>query len=182
MGVEARLQSYVQVNDQVSIALKNGWKIHKLFQGLERTFSNSSKVVEFVTSVPGIDPVVLHFIPVSARLKRSAERFGEALHITADSHSAEQWWNQLRMSVDEAILDLNICAKATLLGVPLFEPRTGQVHTKFEFHTDDPRFALMKGLAATKEPHSFRVSYVDTEDFYAQARLAGGHLPLSTVA
>jgi len=169
MGVEARLQSYVQANNQVSAALKKGWQIPKLFKGLERTFSNSSQVVEFVTSVPGIEPVKMHFIPISSRLKCHAERFGNALHVTADSHSSEQWWNELELSVREAIRDLEICGQATLLGVPLLEPGTGHVLTAFEFNNDDPRLEIMRRLANSKAPHSFMVTYLSTEGYYASA-------------
>ena len=170
MGVEARLQSYVQANDEVSSALKKGWQIPKLFKGLEKTFSNSSQVVEFVTSVPGVEPVKMHFIPVSSRLRGHAERFGNALHLTAHSHSSERWWADLKLSVDEAVRDLEVCAQATLLGVPLRDPRTGHVLTTFEFHNDDPRLELMQRLAESKAPHNFMVTYLSTEGYYASAR------------
>jgi hypothetical protein len=170
LGVESRLQSYVQANDQVSAALKRGWQIPKLFKGLEGTFSNSSQAVEFVVSAPGIAPVKMHFIPVSSRLKRHAERFGQALHVTAGSHSSAKWWADLRSAVIEALRDLEICAQATLLGVPLQDPRTGHVLTKFEFHKDDPRLDLMQRLAESREPHNFMVTYLSTEGYYASAR------------
>ena len=169
MGVESRLQSYVQANDEVSSALKKGWQIPKLFKGLEGTFSNSSKVVEFTVSTGDTGQVAMHFIPVSAALKNHAERFGNALHVTANSHSSDNWWDALEASVRDAVRDLEICAQATLLGVPLLDPE-GQVHTKFEFHSSDPRLELMQSLARTRAQHKFNVSYIATESYYASAR------------
>src|SRR5690606_34821618 len=90
MGVEARLQSYIQANDEVSERLKRGWQIPKLFKGLEQTFSNSSQVVEFHISADGADTVTMCFIPVSRRLRSHAERFGNVLHYTADSHMTDK--------------------------------------------------------------------------------------------
>ena len=170
LGVEARLQSYVQANDQVSSAIKRGWQIPKLFKGLEKTFSNSSQVVEFVVSAADVDPVKMHFIPVSDQLRNLAERFGNALHLTASSHSSPTWWQELRTSVEQATRDLEICSGATLLGTPLREHKTGQIFTKFEFPDGDPRYELMTKLARTREPHQFSVTYLSTEGYYASAR------------
>ena len=170
MGVEARLQSYVQANDQVSRDLKRGWEIPKLFKGLEKTISNSSQVAEVVISASGCDPVAMQFIPVSARLRKHAERFGNALHFTAVSHSTDEWWSSLEASLDDALRDLRVCARATLLGVPLLDPKTGQVLTKFEFHKSDPRAELMQRLATSKEPHQFLITYLSTDGYYASAR------------
>ena len=169
MGVESRLQSYVQASGEVSSALKKGWQIPKLFKGLEKTFSNSSQVVEFTVSTLDAGQVVMHFIPVSAALRSHAERFGDALHVTANSHSTADWWDTLEASVLDATRDLEICGQATLLGVPLLDPE-GQVHTKFEFHSSDPRLALMQSLARSKEQHRFNLSYIATEPYYARAR------------
>ena len=170
MGVEARLQSYVQASDEVSDALKRGWQIPKLFKGLGRTFSNSSQVVEFIVSAGTTAPVVMHFIPVSNRLRNHAERLGNALHYTAVSHSGDEWWSDLEESLTDALRDLKVCAKATLLGVPLLDPKSGHVLTKFEFHNHDPRFELMQHLATTREPHQFKVTYLSTDGYYASAR------------
>lgn len=170
MGVEARLQSYVQANDQVSNAIKRGWEIQKLFKGLENTFSNSTQVVEFVMSASGHDPVAMHFIPVSDRLRKHANTFGNALHFTASSHSSDEWWASLELALVDAIRDLQVCAKATLLGVPLQDPRSGQVLTKFEFHNTDPRIELVQGLASSKELHEFKVTYLATDHYYETSR------------
>lgn len=170
LGVEARLQSYVQASDEVSDALKGGWEIPKLFKGLEKTFSNSSQVVEFVVSASGNDSVIMHFIPVSSRLRNYAARFGAALHFTAVSHSSDEWWSSLEASLVDALRDLHVCAKATLLGVPLRSKETGEVLTKFEFHNSDPRFDLMQRLAGSRELHQFKVTYLATDDYYASAR------------
>lgn len=170
MGVEARLQSYVQANDEVALSLKKGWEIPKLFKGLEKTLSNSSQVVELGVSLGSAPPVLFHFIPVSARLRSHAARFGGALHVTADSHGDDRWWVDLEKAVEEALQDLKVCARASLLGVPLLDPRADQIHTKFEFHRSDERLELVKGWASTRGVQHFSVTYISTEDYYASAR------------
>ncbi|WP_146093124.1 hypothetical protein [Xanthomonas arboricola] len=171
MGVEARLQSYVQASSQVSSALKRGWEIHKLFKGLEGTFSNSNQVVELEVSALGndSDSALMHFIPVRKRLRDCVVRFGNALHYTRDSHSSEEWWKVLEESVVAAVRDLEVCSKATLLGVPLQNSSSTQVQLKFEFRKDDPRIAVVQRFAVSGQGLSFRVSYIPTEEYYANA-------------
>lgn len=169
LGVEARLQSYVQASHEVSAALKKGWQIPKLFSGLEKTFSNSSQVVEFTMSSPSSPPITLHFVPVNAQLKRDAEQFGNALHVTAKSHSEDDWWTALRMVAERAVVDLEICSRATLLGVPLMND-SGQVHLAREFHESDERIGAIQALAKTGAPHRMKVDHIPSVSYYAAQR------------
>jgi len=170
MGVEARLHSYVQASNQTSSALKRGWEIHKLFKGLEKTFSNSTQVVELEMFAPGLDSETMRFIPVRRQLKSNVEKFGNALHFTPDSHIGDEWWGNFKESLVDSLADLNVCSKATLLSVPLQNHDSTQVQFKFEFHNSDPRIDFVKNFASIGKPINFRVGYIPTEEYYASAR------------
>ena len=170
MGVEARLHSYIQASEEVNAALKKGWEIPKLFKGLEKTFSNSRQVMELVISSESTPPLKLHFIPISNRLRKFAERSGDVLHHSPKREQSEKWWSELRERTKSALVDLNICASASLLGVPLMNPRTNQFTPKFLFPSGDPRLQIIQDLARTQGPHGFMISYLSTEGYYQAAR------------
>ena len=169
MGAEARLQSYVQASDEVTAALKRGWQVHKLFKGLERTFSNSNQVVRFTVRTQDRE-VEMHFIPVRQRLLDHVNRFGNALHYSSGGHADDAWWGDLELSARDALQELRVCAKATLLGVPLMRTDSTEVLTKFEFPAGDARAAYLMDLAHSGSEHQFLVDYIPTEFFYMTER------------
>lgn len=178
MGVEARLQSYVQASRHTSSALKKGWKIQHLAKGLEKAFKGQKDVVElsYALSSSELPFAILHYTPVTSPLQKLAQRLGDYLHhreVTRD----DSWWGQFRSIVQSSQALLSAASAGQLLGPPLWDPKTGQVHLNLEFNAGDPAIEQMQQFAKTRQQMVVNVTYHPADQFYAALRANNSFKP-----
>ena len=170
MGVEARLKSYVEANDDIARKIKNGWQIQKLARSLQEVQDTATVVhITYTLRRPGSPRVTLRFAPVSGQLQKMAEQLGDHLHFR-DASTAERQvrWSKLEALVNEVMPYLKIAASSDLLAPPILDPASSRLELKLEFHVHDPRMALLEQLFATQEPFVTAVEYFSIEEALAQ--------------
>lgn len=173
LGIEARTQTYIQANDQISNELKKGYHAGKLTRALKATHSDGQYVatIDILLVKEQLPVCSYHFIPISKRLGEIYGLLGGYLHYKGMGPSfTEPWWDSLKLLLESGIADLEICSRGSLLGVPLWQKSTGEVNIKMEVSKEDPRIEIVRRLAETKAQHIFRVEYQETESYYASAR------------
>ena len=61
------------------------------------------------------------------------KRLGELLHCAKNRHDDDnEWWVETRQMVEEVCAELAIACRGTVLGPPMYDPRTGGVHLYIE--------------------------------------------------
>ena len=172
LGIESRTQSYIHASDQISAQLKKGYHAGKLTAALRATHSDGRFVsVLNVRPEPPLVGCTFEFIPLSSLLISAYDKLGNYLHYKEKGPSfTAPWWEELRALLVPAVRDLAICARGTMLGVPLWRQSTNEMNLKLELPNADPRIETMKVLAESGQQHTIGVEYVPTEAFYDQAR------------
>lgn len=173
LGIEARTQAYIQANDQISNELKKDYHAGKLTKALKATHSDGKYVARVEMLVADDKPPICSysFIPLSGRLQEVYNLLGGYLHYKEQGPSfTDPWWDSLKELLERGTVDLEICSKGELLGVPLWRQSTGELNIKIVVPKEDPRIELMHHLAKTKQRHVFRAGYQETEDYYANMR------------
>lgn len=171
LGIEARVQSYVHANEQISNQLKKGYHAGKLTSALRATHSDGRNVAIIeVRPKSGSDGCRFEFIPLSSNLSSAYDKLGNFLHYKEKGPSfTDEWWGQLGVLLPAACKDLEVCVRGNLLGVPLWKRSTNQLSLKIELPNGDHRLDLIKGLFESGKEHEIGVEYVPTDIYYARA-------------
>lgn len=169
-GIEARLQEYLEVRDEVSKRLKSGWEIAKMARGLESVFESGDQVAELAYAFGDTQEIDyrLLYTPVTARLQEIGGRLGNYLHAKRKlSDDADPFWDEFKKLLDEGITLLVDATTGTLLGMPLQESKTGELQLFIEAFEGDPRTAK---IASKKvgDVGRVKVSYHDKIPDYAR--------------
>lgn len=169
-SVEARLQEYLEVREDVSNRLKSGWEIPKMAKGLERIFEYGDQIAEFAFFIGETDEVDyrLFYTPVTKRLQEIAGRLGNYLHAQRKlNEDDDPFWADFKTLLDEGCSLLADATLGTLLGIPLQESANGNVKFSIEAPEGDPRNAKN---AARKPGNVFKVyvAYHDKIPDYAR--------------
>lgn len=174
LGVEARVQSYIQANEQISKEIKRGYHAGKLTKALKATHSDGKFVAEFSFNVPVNDQVTwftFHFIPLSENLQSLYNKLGGYLHYKENDYDfSDLWWDELKLLLYSGIKDLEICSNGGLLGVPLWKKSTNEIKVMFELPPEDSRYEKLEKLAEIRMHQIMNVKYIDTEEYYKAAR------------
>lgn len=161
-GVEARLQDYLEVRDEVAKKLKSGWEIAKMAAGLERVFESGDTIAQlaYENEKTGEVAYSLFYTPVTKRLQEVTGRLGGFLHAKQKLHAdGDPYWTDFRVLLEEAREGLATSTTGTLLGMPLLAPG-GRLKLFIEAQPDDPRTALIGSRKAGDEL-AVRISYHD---------------------
>ncbi len=161
-GIGSRMQEYLEVQEHVSERKKAGWRIPRLAKDIEAAFSKSDKIARFAithTHRPEI-ATVLYYTPVTRSLQEKGARLGELLHSGPTRDLEDKWWETTRAFLTDAVRELQQATRGTLLGVPLFNPKTGELSLKVEMVGDLGGWSpdLLKGGPAGI---TLEVSYLD---------------------
>lgn len=137
-GIEARMQDYLAVQEHVSERKKAGWRIPKLGKDIEAAFSKSDKVARFAITLADRPEIatVLYYTPVTRSLQEKGARLGKLLHSGSTRDLEDEWWETTRAFLNEVVRELQQATRGTLLGVPLFNPETGELSLKIEMVGD----------------------------------------------
>ena len=121
-GVEARLSEYVEVQENVSKKLKQGWRIAVLGKGIDRAFKIGDKLARFSyrDGGSGEELFVLYYTPVSKLLQQNAQKLGKYMHYQKQYRSDnDEWWNTFRSELGHTYKLLCQSCIGTMLGPPL---------------------------------------------------------------
>ena len=130
-GVEARLREYLEHHEHVPIGRRAEWNVSKLHRTAESAFQLQDQIarVRIFRKGETTPSSVSFYTPVTSRLKKFAQRFGEYLHAArAYRKPADPFWAQFGNELDEAIQLLDEATSGTLYGPVLFERGTGRAH------------------------------------------------------
>lgn len=95
--VEERQDEYVQAQKRYMKSVPRAHKIGHQSAALKRIF-NCDSIGQFKVEFQDIvEPVVLHFTPVTAELKTAAQRLGDILHVRESAPAqTDPWWTETR--------------------------------------------------------------------------------------
>lgn len=127
MAVEARLHQYTEANRHV-LKTKE-WRISTLSRELEKAFKQRDQTAEIGIYLK--DEIILvekfFYTPVSKSLQRLAGKLGNYLHYGKNSNF-EELKSLLLLMADQ----IELANKGSLLGAPMLNTKTKQVHMSIE--------------------------------------------------
>ena len=127
MGIEARMQQYLEAQEEVSAKKKKGWQIAVMARNIENIFRTGDKIAAFafdpVDPGEGTHPFTLYYTPVNTTLRKKAEQLGNYLHSAGIVElTNENKWRTFRALLEDIYEELRRANIGTLLGVPLLSP------------------------------------------------------------
>jgi len=125
-GVEARLQEYLHPHEFIPIGKRNDWHAGKLHTTAEQAFRTGDKVQRVRIYEGDRHLATLYYVPVTARLRKIAEKLGDYLHAAKKHYPpADEYWETFRALLEEGANLLAEATDGTLLGPVLVNKRTG---------------------------------------------------------
>lgn len=154
-GIEARLQEYLEVQKGVSKKKKRGWKIANLAKHLENKFRLGDKIIEIQFFEPATKKLIVRLLytPVSLSLQKKAKKLGDFLHaMKCFRKPNDDWWKSIRKLLDNVSDELEVSVTGSLLGPPLWNPRTGEaiIHSEIPIGEDPNEFMDKIGRAGSE--------------------------------
>ncbi len=162
-GIEARMQQYLEIADEISEKKKQGWKIAELGKNLEKAFKVGDKIVQltFEDTATGKQCRIYH-TPVTTELRKQGQQLGNYLHAMKVYRKPDDpWWNSFKSLLNEACEKLAIATKGTLLGPPLLRPDERTFKTHEELEVDVLVDEAMREIICAKRNIKIGVKYFD---------------------
>lgn len=145
-GIESRLQEYLESHEHVPKGRKRDWQIARLGRSIAEAFTSDSIArVEIRDRRGNRVRHTLYYTPVPNELQQLGKRLGDYLHSIPYRPPEDPWWSSFRTSVEVGCHLLQDAVEGTLLGPPLVNKRTGQMHLPMElpFGTTAADFAVI---------------------------------------
>jgi hypothetical protein len=136
LGIEARLQIYMEVIENLPKKKSKGWKMSDLDKNLENTFKKGNRIVEImvIDEDTGKPIHAFYYTPVSKNLIKKGERIGDLLHAKKIHMSqTDDWYFKTKQFLEEIYTELEKANKGTLLGPPLYNPTLGKFDLSLEY-------------------------------------------------
>ena len=163
-GIEARMQEYLEAQEDVSKKKKAGWQIAKLGKDIEHIFKLGDKVAEFTIMDKDTGSVIetLYYTPVTSSLRKHGERLGDLLHsLRTHAQLNDQWWTKTRATLEDTLKGLKRATTGTLLGVPLMKKATGQLSMNIEVLKGEDSASKRDRIGRTGVQLTLRVQYLN---------------------
>jgi hypothetical protein len=128
-GIEARMSEYLDAQKHISDKKKKGWKIAELARNIEDAFRLGEKkaIIRIIDGQTHEHVLSASYTPVRKRARIIAEKLGNYMHHAKKYYDdSDQHWINFRKLVDEGISELEFSTSGTLLGPPIFNPKTGE--------------------------------------------------------
>lgn len=163
-GIEARLQEYLEEQEHISKKKKKGWKIAELQRNLEEAFDTGDKVIAFI--VYNLETRVMihefYYTPVNSKLRKMAEQLGNYMHsMKIYKSSSDIWWSEFRTSLESIYEELRKANIGTMLGIPLLDPETKQVHFTSEARNGETVQSVLDRFGGIGNTVGVWVRYLD---------------------
>lgn len=162
-GIEARMQEYLEIAEEISEKKKQGWKIAELGKNLEKAFKLGGKIVQLTfENVASGKQCRIYHTPVTAELRKQGQQRGNYLHATKVYRKPDDpWWVSFKTLLDETCEELAIATKGTLLVPPLLRPDGKTFKTHHELEVDSQADEVMREIGRTRENIFMEVEYLD---------------------
>lgn len=132
-GIESRLQEYLESHEHVPEGRKRDWQIAKLGQSVTDAFSTDAVARVQIRERRGNRiRYTFFYTPVPEELQRLGKRLGDYLHSIPYRPPGDPWWSSFRTSVEVGCHLLEEATEGTLLGPPLINKKTGNLHLPME--------------------------------------------------
>ena len=144
------MQEYLDAQDHISKQKKKGWQIAKLGHNIERAFSLGDKIAEISVRDKGSGGLIIRafYTPVTKALRQKAEGLNAYMHAQRQHHPLNtSWWEIFRTRLESVYTDLAIANRGTLLGPPLWNPKTRQMQMPMEIlHDEDTNYKKLVSI------------------------------------
>jgi hypothetical protein len=148
-GIEARMQSYLEVWDHIAKKKKQGWRITDLGRNIENAFRTGDSVVRWaVHDRPTGELIVcLYHTPVTKKLRKRGEKLGNYMHSMKRYRPIDDtWWSAFHKELCETAEELRTATVGTLLGPPLMKKGTRQVQMSMELPPGSNADTILKRI------------------------------------
>jgi hypothetical protein len=141
-GIQQRLREYLAIREELSDRQRAGWRIPNLAAALGSVFEIGDFNVEISLARHGSSESderrSFLFTPVTSELQVQAGMLGDLLHAADLFRSSDDpWWGRTRALLEKTAGGLRAATAGRLLGPPLFDPATGDVHIPVEANGPD---------------------------------------------
>ena len=162
-GIEARMQEYLEIAEDISEKRKQGWRIAELGKDLGKAFRLGDKIVQLilVNAASGKRCKIYH-TPVTARLRKQGQQLGSYLHAMKVYRKPDDpCWTSLKVLLEETCEELAVATKGTLLGPPLLHSNRKTFKMHHELEVDPHADEVMREIGRTREDVIVKVEYLD---------------------
>ncbi len=163
-AIGARMQQYLQEQEQVSKKKKKGWKIANLGKELERVFKTGDRIVEYKILDSETEELryTFYYTPVSAELQKMGEKLGDYMHALKKYRAPEDtWWNDVRRFLESVYVKTVKANVGNMLGVPLIDPKTKKITFTSETKEGETPSDQIKAVGSVGDQMLTRVRYLD---------------------
>ncbi len=163
-GVESKMQEYLNAQNHISEKKKKGWKIAKLGKNIEQAFRKGDEIVELsvLNKASGEARFRFYYTPVTKKLRDNTESLNAYIHAQRRPDQLnELWWNRFWKLVESVYFDLEIANRGSLMGPPLWYPKTREMITTLVF-LDDQNGNKVKNFFAIGTMQIFKVQYYNS--------------------
>jgi hypothetical protein len=162
-GIEARMQEYLEVAEDISEKRKEGWQIAKLSKDLERAFKIGDKAMEITVEHPELtEACKIYYTPVSPTLRKQAQQLGDYLHaMKIHRPQTDKWWDSFRELLNATRDELALATKGIMVGPPIVSPDRKHMKTHFENGVYPEIDKALKLIGKVGERAKLAINYLD---------------------
>lgn len=167
LGIETRIKEYLEAQDHIAEGKKRGWRVANLARNMDQAF----KCRESIVQVSVFDQEkkkqlsVHYFTPVSRDLEKKVGPLGRYLHVDAKPLVRDDsWWCDFKALLDTVDRTLKISVSGDLLGPPLLNRNTNEVHMNVTATKSDVQHALRTDMVLGRAC-VLKVDYLSEEEF-----------------
>ena len=160
-GVEARLNEYLQPQEEAGLKLKQGWRIPVMGKAVDPGKRWGDRVFRVDVYTADAPMRSLLYTPVRARLRNLAGQMNPLLH-AAKNVRDDRWWASKQALLEQVVDELSFSTKGQLLAVPVVDPKQGTVR----MYMEEPFTDLQKTLTPGKMT-AMHVQWLDDDGLEA---------------
>ena len=164
LGIEARLQTYMDVIEDLPNKKRKGWRMSDIDKNLENTFKKGNRIVEImvIDDVSGKPMAVFYYTPVSKDLIKKGERIGDLLHAKKiHITQTDDWYTKTKHFLEDIYTDLEKANKGTLLGPPFYNPSQGNFDLSIELYDGYNPKEIVERIGSPGTKIKMNVAYPD---------------------
>lgn len=164
-GIESRMYRYLEARENITKLKRKGWRIAKMASQIENTFNTKGKICVISFENKKVSISELKYIPISPQLKKMAQKLGDYLH-AQDKYrpNDDAWWSKTRSYMETVYKELSFTATGTLMGAPLRNPKTNEIHLEIELpRKEEHKLSILKASFQEMEFFKAKVQYYKRE-------------------
>ena len=154
------MHQYEEALASIAAIKRAGWQIPKVAKNIERAFRTGDKIVRVSVCDDATQDVLysFYYTPVNKNLRAMAGQISDLLHCPREYRDAENpRWDEKRAFLEQVYEELRKANIGTLLGVPLWNPKTRRAHFQTELRPGEK----IKDQISIGERYLLTVDYLD---------------------